>query len=280
MNSHDPHNPRITRLLRWVTALEVGVLVGAGGGLFLLPDVLGPVWPWALTPFNARFLGGVYLASLVSAAALAYVGRWSPARLVVPMIFTFTVIVLGVSVAYLHRFTQSTASTLAWFALYIVIPANALYHLRLYGAQAPLDGARPGAVMRVLLLIQAVVLGGYGMLLLVAPQTFGAFWPWPLDDFHARLYSVTFLTPALGAGLLLRAAPPLELRTLGLTQIAGVLPLVGVLMVDATAQRIDWSAPGALLWAGLFIAIFLMGGLLLWQGRPQPVLEQPGAGSA
>ena len=162
-------NPPITRLLRWITGVEVLVLIATGGGLFFLPAVLGPLWPWALTPFNTRFMGAVYLASLVSAAALAYIARWSVARLVVPMIFTFTAVVLGVSLIYLDRFTQNTASTIGWFVLYIVIPVNALYHLWLYRRLDPVTGRPLPRFVRVLLGIQAVVLGVYGLLLLVAP---------------------------------------------------------------------------------------------------------------
>lgn len=263
----DTHDPRISRLLRWLTGLEVLVLVVSGGGLFLLPAVLGPLWPWALTPFNTRFLGAVYLASMVSAAALAYIGRWSGARLVVPMIFAFTALVLGVSMIYRDRFSQNDLSTIAWFALYIIIPVNALYHLWLYRKLSPVaDGQLLPSVI-VLLRIQALGLGAYGILLLVVPGMFGGFWPWPVDDFHVRIYSVAFITPALGAWLLLRSASVLELRTLGLTQIVGGgLPLAGLVIVDAAVRRVDWSATGTWLWIGLFGGICLMGGLLLWQG--------------
>lgn len=259
------HNLEITRLLRWVTAMEVLVLIVSGGGLFLLPAELDSLWPWELAPFNTRFLGAVYLASLVSAAALTYVGRWSPARLVVPMILVFTTIVLGVSILYYDRFTENTLSTAAWFALYIAIPINALYHLWLYRKWPPVAGVQLPAFMIVLLGVQAFGLGLYGILLLVVPETFSQFWPWPLDDFHGRMYSVAFITPALGAWLLLRSTSMPELRTLGLTQIVGVLPVIGLLIVDSEVQRVNWSAVGTWLWIGLFGVIGLMGVLLLWQ---------------
>lgn len=259
------HNPEITRLLRWVTAMEVLVLIVSGGGLFLLPAELDSLWPWELAPFNTRFLGAVYLASLVSAAALAYVGRWSPARLVVPMILVFTTIVLGVSFLYSDRFTENTLSTAAWFALYIAIPINALYHLWLYREWPRVAEVRLSAFMTILLGVQAFGLGLYGILLLVAPETFSQFWPWPLDDFHGRMYSVAFITPALGAWLLLRSVSVPELRTLGLTQIVGVLPVIGLLIVDSEVRRVNWSAVGTWLWIGLFGVIGLMGALLLWQ---------------
>ncbi|MBL8132479.1 MAG: hypothetical protein JNL42_11525 [Anaerolineae bacterium] len=260
-------DPPVTRLLRGVTAVEVLVLIVSGGGLFFLPTLLGPLWPWALAPFNTRFLGGVYLASMVSAAALAYVGRWGVARLIVPMIFVFTAIVLGVSVGYADRFTQSPLSTLAWFVLYVGIPLNALYHLWIYRKMLPVPGAPLPSWLRILLGAQVLALGGYGVLLFAAPGTASGFWPWALDDFHARMYSVAFITPALGAWLLLRSASAPELRALGFTQIVGGLPIVGLIIVDSVVQRVSWSAAGTWLWIVLFGAVFGMGMTLLWQAR-------------
>jgi len=61
-------NPKISALLRFLTLVEVVVLFLAGVGIFFLPKVVAPFWPWELLPFNARFLGAVY-----SAACLAVV---------------------------------------------------------------------------------------------------------------------------------------------------------------------------------------------------------------
>ena len=40
----------------------VMVVLLVGAGLFLAPDLVKPRWPWAVTPFNSRFLGGFYIA--------------------------------------------------------------------------------------------------------------------------------------------------------------------------------------------------------------------------
>lgn len=59
------------------------MLAGAGSVLFFAPTLGHDVWGWELTPFNTRFLGAVYLASLVGVAAVIVVRRWAPARLVI-----------------------------------------------------------------------------------------------------------------------------------------------------------------------------------------------------
>jgi hypothetical protein len=261
-------NPRVSRLLLGVTAIEVLVLLVAGGGLLLLPGVLRAIWPWALTPFNAGFLGAVYLASMVAAASLVLIGRWSPARVVAPMILVFTAIVLAISLAYFDRFDWRNPSTWLWFALYIVIPVNAGYHVWRYWGLPPANPRPISSRWRFLLLTQGILFGAYGAGLLLAPAFFAAFWPWPVDDFHARLYSVAFITPALGAVLLARAAAREEALTLGLTQLGGgLLAIVSLLAVDASVSRVPWDASGTWAWLGTFAALFLLGLGLVWGAR-------------
>ena len=71
-------NPQITRLLRFVTWIESGVVFISGVGLFFFPDWMGTLWPWLIAPFNMRFMGAIYLTSWVAAGLLTWHGRWSP----------------------------------------------------------------------------------------------------------------------------------------------------------------------------------------------------------
>ena len=89
----------------------------------------------------------------------------------------------------------------------------------------------------VILLAPVASLGLYGLGLLVAPETFASFWPRPIDAFHGRMYSVAFLTPALGAVLLWRAAAPVESLTMGLTQgTGGFIPMIGLVIAIGTVE--------------------------------------------
>lgn len=272
MNTHAT-NPRVTTLLLSVTAIEVLVLLGSGGGLLFLPATLPEIWPWSLTPFNTAFLGAVYLAAMVTAMLLVLIGRWSPARVVVPMILIFTVIILVISLVYLDRFALKSPSTWLWFVLYIGIPLNAAYHVWRYRLLPPASSLRLSAGWRVYLLAQAGVLGLYGLGLLVAPDRFSAFWPWPVDAFHARLYSAAFITPALGSLLLVRAAAREEVLTMGLTLMAlGFLPVLGIVMVDVATRRVNWMSGGTWVWIGGFALLVAAGIGLMWTSRRLPRL--------
>jgi hypothetical protein len=270
-------NPQIPKLLFWVTAFESLVLLVAGTGLLLFRSIIGPEWPWQLSAFNALLLGAIYSASLLATVTTVAVRRWAPARIVVPMIFLFTTIVLGVSIGYLYRFEAGKYSTWLWFLLYIAIPANAFYHMALSrGTRAyfpfPLE-----ARWRFALLVPPMLLGLYGFGLLVAPDTFSGFWPWAIDAFHGRMYSVLYLTPALGTALLWRSAADIELLTLGMTMsLGGIIPIAGLAIVNASAAKVNWYLVGTWMWIGSFAILFLCGLGLLWCSRDQ----EAGVGSA
>lgn len=267
IDSHD--NPSISPLLWWVTAVESVVLLVAGVGVLLVPSIAGPQWPWDLTPFNALLLGAIYSASLMATLFTVYVGRWAPARLVVPMIFFFTLVILVVSVLYLDRF-DSGWNTWLWFVLYVGIPANALLHMWLYRSREPVSSSGLAAPWRAALLLPTMLLGLYGIGLLVAPETLTGFWPWPIDALHGRMYSVLYMTPALGALLLYQAAPKIELLTMGVTQgVLGIVPIFGLVVIDRRVDRIDWAAGGTWLWVASFAVLALTGLGLVLQARAQ-----------
>jgi len=261
-------NPPLTPLLRAMTLIEVIVLAAAGIGLFFLPDIAATLWPWELTPFNTRFLGAIYLAAMTAVGLMLRGGRWYPARPVVWTIFSFTVVVLVVSILNTHLFDFSRWGTWLWFALYIALPINCIYHLWLY-RRVPTNILRPtSSVLRYTLLIFGGALGLYGVGLLVAPLTFTSFWPWALDEFHAQLYSATFFSGAFGLITISRATTAGELGGAGVTQgLLGVLALVGLVIVNAQVNRVNWSYATTWLWVGMFAAMALTSLILLAAAR-------------
>ena len=267
-------NPKITKLLRTVTAVESLVLLVAGVGLLLFPSVLRPLWPWELAPFNALLLGAIYSSSLVGTAIVVYVNRWAPARVVVPMIFIFTAVILVVCLIYIDRFDFQYWGTWFWFLLYVIIPANAAYHIWLYRNLKPVNPFPLPALWRGVFLLPTMLLGLYGIGLLIAPDTFSSFWPWPIDEFHGRMYSVLYITPALGSTLLFGAAASIELLALGLIQVVGAgATILGLVIINNQVDKVDWSALGTWLWIGSFAIILLTGIGLLWQSRARSKVE-------
>jgi hypothetical protein len=252
-------NPKISKLLSWVTGVESFVLLVAGVGLLVLPSIVGPEWPWELTRFNALLLGGIYSAALVATVITVRVGRWAPARIVFPMIALFTTIVLVVTLVNLDRLETGKYSTWIWILLYVVIPANALFHIWLCRNLKPYDPNPMAARQRAVLLLPTIFVGLYGLALLIAPTESAGFWPWSIDAFHGRMYSVAYLTPALGAILLWNAAAAIERLALGLTMaVGGLVPIVGLVVIDMQKDNVAWGL-GTWLWLGSFLVLFLSG---------------------
>ena len=233
----DSPNPRIPEFLRSVTWVECAVVAGAAGLLYLLPKWGGQdIWAWQTPPFNARYVGAIYLGALVPLVILAVTARWSPGRVVLWMIFTFTASIMVVMLAYADRFEWARLATWVFWALYLFLPVNsAVFLWRLRDLEPPgLVKQTPAA--RAALTLLALAFGGYGLALLLVPEDATGFWPWPVDAFHARIYAATYLTPAVGLLVVRRAGTPDEFRTIGATMVIfGVAAIMGVLLTDSDA---------------------------------------------
>jgi hypothetical protein len=241
---------------------SAGVLVVllVGAGLFVAPDLVKPRWPWAVTPFNARFLGGFYIAEMAGMAALLIWNRWSPARLILVMALVFTLVATFASLLNLGIFDMQRKSTWAWFGAYglsIIVAAAALLATR---AWAPVNNLVVGNSDRLWLQFEFSALALYGMALLILPGFATSFWPWPIDTFHAQVYSAVFLSGAAGVHLLWRSPAREEMLVLGAAQLVfGALAIIGMLLTNAVVNKIVWASPGTVAWVGLFAAITVSG---------------------
>jgi hypothetical protein len=246
-------------------------LLASGAGLFFLSHDAQPLWPWEIEPFNMLFLGAIYLASLSSVVVLLWYGRWSPARLVLPMLFVFTATVLLVSLMYIGRFDFARWSSWLWFMLYASLPLSAALHLRRHRTAAVAESHPTPAAWRAVLLVLAALLGVYGLAMFVAPGLLTAFWPWPVDAFHGRLYSVVFTTAAVGAMGLALVAAPVERLTLGLAYtILGLFAIFSVVISDARLGSVDPAQPGTWLWFSMFGLLFSAGLFMVWWSSITP----------
>jgi hypothetical protein len=181
------------------------------------------------------------------------------------MLFIFTGGLLIVSLLHVDQFNWVSWSTGGWFVLVLAFPVVTGYYLWRYREQAaPVDYPTP-ASWRTLLQGLSLALGLYGLGLFLLPGVFGAFWPWPVDNFNGQLYSVVFTTAAIGAFGLSQWAAPVERLTLGAAYaVLGLFSLFGVLIADADQHVVTWSAPGVWMWCGLFAILFLAGLALIW----------------
>jgi len=252
-------NPIIPPLLRAAYAITAIVVI-AGASLFFFPDLMVPRWPWPLAPFNARFMGAIYLLELSALVIVLIVNRWAPARLVLPLSFVFSSVVTLISLFYIGRFDFGKWATYVWFLLYGVAAILLGYYMWYYRNTKPADPTPAPSAWRRYFLAEGVVYGLYGLGLFVLPSTFSSFWPWAIDDFHARIYSVVFVLLTVAMSVLLRAAAPIEFFTMGVTQVVwSVCSVLGLVIVDVSVHRVNWSSLGTWVWIGAFAVLFVSG---------------------
>lgn len=271
MDPKETENLTLSTLLRTLTWIEVLVLILAGGGLFFLPKLTAEQWPWVIAPFNGRFVGAIYLGSCVSALFMAFHGKWSPGRIVLPMIFVFTSIVLVVSLLHPDKFDFQKWQVWIWFLLYAALPINSAYHLWLYRNRQSAEAHATPVNWRNFLSALTMLLVLYGVALLIVPTTASAFWPWPIDDFHAQMYSVLFMTAAVGCYLIARGGSLLEWQTLGLTLLViGACSFIGLFLVDAgvpSEKKIDFGLSGTWVWLAIMTGIGASGLAMMQHAR-------------
>jgi hypothetical protein len=270
-------NPPIAPLLRALLWLTTPILLGAGVALFFFPDWARPLWPWQIGPFDAAFLGAFYLSAGTGILVVAWTGRWFPARVILPMIFVVTATLLLFSLLELGRFFFAHWTTYGWFIIYLGLPVMSGLALWLYRAwPVPLVYGVPSG-WRGWLVSEAMVFGLYGIALFLFPTAVGAHWPWPVDGFHGRLYSVIFTAGGIGLLGLAQWSAPSERFTLGVaSSVMGLFAIFGVAIVDAARRSVVWDSPGVLLWLALLGIHFVTGlALVWWSSTTRPNGAQP-----
>ncbi|MGD1864738.1 MAG: hypothetical protein ACFB0D_09295 [Phormidesmis sp.] len=252
-----------------LAAVSIVLLIVVGGTLFCFPELAQSRWLWPLKPYNTRFLGAIYLTALVGLASLVLSRRVALTRLVVSMMWVFTTVVLLVSCLQLQQFNAGRRATDIWFWLYLVDCIGATYYLGYFREHNFLGLRRLPTPWAVGLGIQAGILGAYGLSLLFFPVPAGSGWLWPLDVFHAQLYSSIFLTGAVGSALLSRWATAAEMKALGAVQVTfSSFTLLGIWLVDREVQGIDWGLFVSWAWVGAIVLLGIVGlGLIKQSGR-------------
>jgi hypothetical protein len=110
-----------------------------------------------------------------------------------------------------------------WIFDYIVDPLLAVVLVVFAGVAPPARGARHS--LTPLLIVEAVVFGALGVLLLFAPDVGAAYWPGALPPVLGQVYAAFFLTFSVGAALAARETSARAIRdflyaSLGLTLLA------------------------------------------------------------
>jgi hypothetical protein len=256
---------------RWVRFFFLLVLLQALllGQALIWPDLIAATLPWPASPLNARFIATLYLMGALSALLCMFARRYAEVRVSLVEIGVVTGGLLLLTLPHLSEFTAATFPY-RWVILYTIDPLLAgviLWWMR--GRSASPAGYSTHVR---LLLAYAAVLAVVGVMLLLAPTLTAPFWPWALPPILGQVYSIFFLTFALG-GVLAARDPRWEGGWIYLAANLGMLVLIiGVSLFHADRFK---GGLAIWLWYGLCVlgALALAGTFLMRWLRERPARE-------
>lgn len=233
----------------------------AVGSALVWPDLIAEVLPWPASPLNARFVASLYLMGAVSAALAALARRYVEVRITLIQIGVITGGLLLLTLPHLGEFNSGNFPY-RWVVLYtvdVIVVGAILWRLR--GRDPAPAGQHPAAPI---LKAYAAVTALAGVVLLVAPDFAVSIWPWSLTPILAQVYSVFFLTFAIGAWLAARDHRPEAAR---ISVIGNLVMLLLVLAVSLAYLDRFVAGPRTGLWLLVFTAGAAGLGVVLARGR-------------
>jgi len=243
--------------LHFLFVLAQAVLVGSA---IIQPPWITVVLPWDASPLNARFIAALYLMGAISALLCMLAARYAEVRVALIEIGFVTGVLLLITVPHFGEFTPQNFPY-RWVIFYTIDPlVSALIWWRLRASDPQLAGRNP---LAPLFLTYAAVLGVAGVILLALSALAASLWPWALPPMLGQVYSVFFLTFALGGVLAAREPSWAGVRVYVLANLGMLLLIIGVSLLHA-----DRFKPGPVTWAWYVLCLAGMAGFgvaLLWR---------------
>jgi hypothetical protein len=211
------------------------------GSAIIQPPWITVVLPWDASPLNARFIAALYLMGAISALLCTIAARYAEVRISLIEIGFVTGVLLLITVPHFGEFTPQDFPY-RWTIFYTIDPlVSALIWWRLRASAPQQAGKNP---LAPLFLTYAAILGVAGVILLGLPALAASLWPWALPPILGQVYSVFFLTFALGGVLAAREPGWAGVRVYVLANLGMLLLIVGVSFWHA-----DRFKPGPATWA-------------------------------
>jgi hypothetical protein len=214
-------------------------------GLVIPPEMQIPL---RITPLNARFVAALYVAGGIGVLLAALAKRRSEARLFVVGFGVATFLILILTLLHWSDFMGDPLPHRAvWIFVYVVDPLVALVLIPVAGLWPPASGVRHR--LTPLLIVQAVLFGALGLVLLLVPDVAAAYWPWMLPPLLGQLYACFILTFAIGAALGARETSARAIRDFLIASFG-----LTVLVLIASTLHLDRfkPAPVTVVWFAAF----------------------------
>jgi len=235
------------------------------GRSLIWPELIGQNLPWPASPLNARFVATLYWMGAISALLSIVARRYAEVRISLIEIGVITGGLLLLTLPHLGEFTPETFPY-RWLILYTIDPLLVGLIVWWMRKREPMPAARNPLAR--LLNGYAAALALIGAILLVAPALAAQLWPWALPPILSQVYSIFFLTFALGGWL---AAREPEWQGIWIYVAANLLMLILIVAVSLIHADRFKAGPQPVIWYSLCLAgVVALTGALLWRRRQLP----------
>jgi hypothetical protein len=239
-----------------LVAVQALLLVAA----FFQPPLISLLVPWPASPLNARFIAAMYTALGLGVLLCSMARSFREVRIVLfgigfatGLLFLLTLYRMIVYPGELTKFP------LFWMLFYLVDPLLVAFSFWRLGGRdkAP---SEPNPLM-LLWVIQAAILGVFGLLLLFLPGVAINIWPWAMTVQLSQLYSGFFISLCVVSAMAVR-----EPRWEGVRVLAFIFATLAVLVLIVSVVHIGRfkSEAATVVWFVFFAAeVAVFGGLLI-----------------
>lgn len=260
----DESVPWWVRAVLWLAAAQALLLLLA----LVQPAAVSLLVPWPASPLNARFIASLYVSLGVGVLLCSLTPHFREMRIVLAGVAIATALLLVLTLLRMALHPGELARfPLFWLLFYVADPllVALVFVRRGWGEGGPATTRPPAALW----LAQAVLFGLCGLVLLFAPATAMALWPWAITEPQAQLYSAFFITLAVASLLALR-----EPGWDGVRWLVLMLAMLGALVVAVSLVHLPrFTRPvETAVWLALFATEALVfGGLFVVRSRREAV---------
>ena len=173
--------------------LHTLITILAGFSLFLFPKNIGPLWPWALPPLAARFMGSLLIGGGVCTALVALAPEPLPLT-GAALLGLGDLLIASVGLLDIGEI-GFTGRMIIWLVLFIGTTLLLWALFFLYNGQAShANDQRPlTRGLRIYFKIHMAVVIPVGLTMYLAPTLAQQLWPWALSPVNVRLLGAFFV---------------------------------------------------------------------------------------
>ena len=234
---------------------EINLVMGAL--FFVYPGLVIDLWPWQVKALAVRFIGAIFLAIAFGCWSALRAKIWQRAKILVLVGGTFFGITSIVSIVLAVSHNGGYVIS-AWTGYFLIASLGNFCLLYRYGwprkPQDRLGGSGPWRTARWFFRIQTVVVGIFGIMMLLLPDVAQhQFWPWSVLTPTLQMFAGLFLATCLATGWASLQTDIGRIRVL--LPLDVIFPSLALLAVGIHWDVISSQSPSALV-TGVWVFIY------------------------